>query len=85
MESSNAFGDVNDPQGEEYSLNSSCSREKYPNTSNQGKSQFIEIPDNDNEGLVNNVCIVGNEKGSDEEDDEEQVKTPETILESLSV
>ena len=56
------------------------------NTDNKGKSKLIEIFDDDDAGLVNNnVRIVadGEESNvdSDEEDDEEQAKNPEMILE----
>lgn len=55
------------------------------NTGNKGKNKLIEIPDDDDADLVNNVRIVGDgeesEVDSDEEDEEEQVKSPELILE----
>jgi activating signal cointegrator complex subunit 2 len=55
------------------------------NASNKGKSKLIEIlnDDDDDAGLVNSVRIVGDgeESDVDEEDDEEQAKSPEMILE----
>ena len=55
------------------------------NTDNKGKSKLIEIFDDDDAGLVNNVRVVGDGEESDvdsgEEDDEEQTKIPEMILE----
>ena len=55
------------------------------NTGDKGKSKLIDIPDDDDTGLINNVRIVGDGEGSDvdsdEEDEEEQAKNPEMILE----
>ena len=55
------------------------------NASNKGKSKLIEIlnDDDDDAGLVNSVRIVGDgeESDVDDEDDEEQAKSPEMILE----
>ena len=54
------------------------------NTDNKGKIKVIEIFDDDDAGLVKNVRIVGGEESdvdSDEEDEEEQTKSPEMILE----
>jgi activating signal cointegrator complex subunit 2 len=54
------------------------------NTGNKGKTKLIEIFDDDDVGLVNNVRIVDGEESdvdSDEEDDEEQAKSPEMIIE----
>jgi activating signal cointegrator complex subunit 2 len=54
------------------------------NTGNKDKSKLIEILDDDDAGLVNNVRIVGDGEESDidsDEDDEEQAKSPELILE----
>lgn len=53
------------------------------NNGNKGKSKLVEIPDDDDTGLLSNVRIVGDgeESDADEEDDEEQAKSPEMILE----
>jgi activating signal cointegrator complex subunit 2 len=55
------------------------------NTGNKDKSKLIEIFDDDDAGLVNNVRIVGDgeesDVDSDGENDEEQAKSPEMILE----
>ena len=55
------------------------------NTGYKGKSKLIFIPDDDDVGLVNNVRIVGDgeesDVDSDEEDDGEQSKSSEMILE----
>jgi activating signal cointegrator complex subunit 2 len=55
------------------------------NIDTKGKSKLIEIFDDDDAGLVNNVCIVGDgeESGvdSDEEDEEDHAMSPEMILE----
>lgn len=54
------------------------------NTGNKGKSKLVEFADDDDAGLVNNVRIVGDGEESDvesEEDEEEQAKNPEIILE----
>jgi activating signal cointegrator complex subunit 2 len=53
------------------------------NNGNKGKSKLVEIPDDDDTGLVSNVRIVGDgeESDPDEEDDEEQAKSPEMIIE----
>ena len=55
------------------------------NIGNKGKNKLLEIFDEDDAGLVNNVRIVGDGEqsdiNSDEEDDEEQARSPEMILE----
>lgn len=54
------------------------------NAGNKGKSKLIEIFDDDDAGFVNNVPIVGDGEESDvdsDEEDEEQAKSPEMILE----
>jgi len=56
-----------------------------PSGVSKGKNKFIEIPDDDDAGLIDNVRVVGDgeesDVDSDEEDDEEQVKSPEMVLE----
>jgi activating signal cointegrator complex subunit 2 len=61
------------------------SYDQRTNIDNKGKSKLIEIFDDDDAGLVNNVHVAGDgeesDVDSDEEDNEEQVKSPEMILE----
>src|SRR5882757_9214037 len=54
------------------------------NTGNKSKSKLIEIPDENDAGLVSNIRIAGDGEESDidsDEEDDEEVKSPEMILE----
>ena len=56
-----------------------------PISANKGKSKLVEFPDDDDACLVSNVRVVGDGEESDvdndEEDNDEQAKSPELILE----